>query len=310
MPIRRTLEHGWLIFADSVWLRRVRSGLSSLLLALLIWPIGIAGIVLYMVSAGGEPDEVIMGLSSMAIGLVFLALWLCGVWIVTSPEPLSNPGRGKPNVGQWIRALHIAAIVMLGVYGIAAVMYGRQDSLNVTLTIITLAAGILCWTAYVLGFLLLLAYMRRLACRHTKPALRKLLAFLLWGGIGFAVLAIIGGSVVAGAAMIASSATGWVAAGAGPAIAPSPTSVPSPAASSTSMPTTVPAVALPARMRSSMLVGIAIAALFYLFVLVWGGGWLLALISFRRTLNQTINENAAAAYNAWLHPTPSPPQAV
>ncbi|HKQ50326.1 MAG TPA: hypothetical protein VJZ71_19795 [Phycisphaerae bacterium] len=327
LPIRRTLEHGWLIFADSAWLWRVRGGLSSLLLSLLVWPVGIAGIVLYtVVSAGGEPDEVVLGVLTLATGLAFIALLLFGVWGVTSPEPLSNPGRMKTNLGHWIRALNVAAIVT-AVVGVC-VSSGTHEitAPDIIKVLSIIGVGAVGGSAYLLGFLLLLVHMRRLARRVSKPSLGNLLSFILWSGIGFTALTL-GGVVTA--AVIGGRGVAPVS---GPSSAPSPTTMnvrvrpmavsvewPSPASAPASGPAqivsptttpTAPGAVMPPRMPAVMFLSVAFAVAFYLFVLALGGAWLLALISFRRILKQTIRENSAATYNAWLHPIPSPPQAT
>lgn len=318
LPVGRTLKHGWLIFAEPAWLRRVRGGLSLLLLTLLVWPVGIAIIVFYAVfSAGGEPDAIIMAVLTWSIGVVYIALWLFGVWGVTTPEPASNPGRAPSKLGPWIRALHVVAILMLGASfyissGDQEVPSPSPFDLLRIFWPVTVS-----WTAYALGFLLLVAHMRRLARRIIKPTLRKLLTFLLWGGIFFAALAVTGVAIALGAAYTA-TVSGGGAAGPGPTMAPTTMTVRAvpmgvsaswtPTTAPTTGPATVvaPVVATPLRMPFAMLFGVLVAASFYLFILVWGGAGLLALISFRRILNQTIHENASAAYAAWLNPPSLP----
>lgn len=312
LPVRRTLEHGWLIFADSTWLRRVRGGLSTMLLTLLVWPVGIAIIVFYAVfSAGGEPDAIIMAVLTWSIGVVYIALWLFGVWGVTMPEPTSNPGRAPSKLGPWIRALQVVAIIMLGAsFYISSGEHEVPSPSPFDLLRIFWPVTV-SWTAYALGFLLLVAHMRRLARRIIKPTLRKLLTFLLWGGIFFAALT--GAAISLGAAFTTTV-------GPGPTMAPTTMTirtVPMGVSASwtpTTAPTTVPAtvvapvIATPPRLPMAMFLGVVFAAFFYLFVFVWGGAWLLALISFRRILKQTIRGNASAAYNAWLNPALTLPQ--
>ena len=328
IPIRRTLEHGWLLFADPAWLRRLRGGLSQLLLTLLVWPIGIAVIVTYAVfAAADEPDPIVMAVMTWSIGVVFIALWLFGVWRVTTPEPATNSGRGPARLGTWIRALHVLALVAFAATFYISSGFEETPSPAVIDWLRNLGPAAVTWMAYTLGFLLLLAHLRRLARRVVKPTLRKLLTFLLWGGVCFCVFGVIGGVLAVGAAYNAAVSAGAIMSSAGPSSAPSsasltvrtvpmgasiswsttaPTTGPAVVVMTTTMPTTAPVVVMPPRWPAVMALGVMFAAGFYLFILVWGGAWLLALISFRRILRQTIHENASATYAAWLNPNPAP----
>jgi hypothetical protein len=318
LPIVRTLDHGWLIFADAAWLRRVHSGLSLLLLSMLFAPVGIAGIVLYVVAASGVPDEVTIVVASWAVSVVLIALWLFGVWGVTAPELASKPGSAPLKLGWCVRVFHVIALVAFAAsYYIAAgvdetALRGPLDWLRLVVpTLIT-------WTAYVLGFFALVAHVRRLARRSTKALLQKLLTFIHWGGIVVAVFAVSGGAIAIvatfGTTITPAPTTMSVqAVPMGVSVSWTPTTAPTtgPAAvAATTMPTSAPFAATAVPMRGPMVIGMAVGGCFYLFILIWGIAWLVALIALRRALKQTINDNAAAAYAVWRgssSPVPSAP---
>lgn len=276
LPIRRTLEHGWLIFSDPNWLEKLRSGISFLLGILLVGVIGVIGLTAYVVIGTGAthgPNPIVLAAMGMTLSFTIVAMWLRGIWRLTSPT--STPGHQHSKLGHWIRDLNITSALVYLISGPLASILATLGMPDKQAASLWFGGAVLAWSVYVLSFLLLLVYMRRLARRVFKPTLDKLISFVLWGGVLLALPSAIL-LAIAMESVYKQSIVTTLMVTISPAFSPVPT----------------------------MSVGVVFAAGFYLVVLVWGGAWLLALISFRRILKQTIHENASAAYAAWLNPPP------
>ena len=312
-PITKTLDHGWLIFADPDWLRRLRSGFCWFLLTLLVGMFGIVATAIWVhfiiISMGSEPN---IGSDlgwAWAIGLPLVSSWLMAIWRVTAPEPELTPVRKETHLDVWIRTLNVVAALSWVPYTIGAADGRSNDS---RMPIASFAFGILMTSAFSLGLVLLLIHLRRLSRRNTKPTLGKLLTFLLWGGIALTILTAAGaaGSIYLTSSMRTASAPSptstyvrarplGVSVSWSPPLTTATTSAPPPA--SAPLAPTKTTATVPARPPSGMLIALSLGAVFYFFVVVWCVGGLIALIGIWQVLRKAINENASANYSTWMN---------
>ena len=204
--IESALHHGWLMFADPQWLRRLRSGVTLILWTLLASVICYVGMIIiviaFFVPSGGPPELWFIQVPMIVVGLGLWAAWLISVIRLTSPEPGGRAGGGirRGTLAKWIVALTVAPALSMLISGFSydTMMTSPELPLFDTWLVSKLILSYIASLSGMVGFFLLLIVMRRIARRHTAKGLGKLMTVMIWGsaalGVGWtaAMLAMMG----------------------------------------------------------------------------------------------------------------------
>lgn len=198
-PIRRSLEHGWLRFADVAWLRRVRLGVdltlaTGLLSVLLTGAFTVSFMAQIARNINQPPDPRFMSGWTLAMTLIIGGAVLVVVWFLTSPEPPgsgSAPARRSP-LARWIIGIYgFGFLTSFGYLAVAPAFF--DPTAVIEFSAVRVLAGFI-WLAGNIGgaiaLFLLMVYLRRIARRDIDRGLSKLMTFLIWGlgilaGLGF-----------------------------------------------------------------------------------------------------------------------------
>lgn len=171
-----------LVFSDTKWLRRVRSGVTLLVTALL-WPIALTLIVVLLnLLPIGIVNRIPLGVIHFLVDDAFkpfLVVGAIGIWRATSPNPLLTDIRVCRLIRPIARGLGIAPSVLLG-----APLMGPAWQHPVP--------AVLAIFAVFVSLALTLYYVGELALRGRRPRLRTAvnvsIVIVAAGGIGLAMV--------------------------------------------------------------------------------------------------------------------------
>lgn len=168
-PVVQSLRADDLHFADVRWLRRVRSGVGWLLVAVL----GVVALLAWVSVTGGSGSSAFAAVGGLLLSVVCLACGGFGVFGITSPEPNSPAGvrgRGAGIAGRWLGVGSPVLLVLM--YGPLGPLESAAGVRMILLILATLGipACALCT----------LVYLRSLARRAKKSGLARLSSVLIW----------------------------------------------------------------------------------------------------------------------------------
>ncbi len=172
-------------FADPTWVRTLARGVR-----LIIWGIVVIvlGVILAVVLAAAVPALVMVAIVAPLLGYI---LMLVGTWRMTEPDP---SGLGEDQYGTSRRLIRITLV--LGV--IDALLDVVQELITVppAVRLALLILAVLFGIAAVVGLFAQLQYLKKLALRIPDAKLAGRAHFLMYGlGIGYGLLAVVGGSM-------------------------------------------------------------------------------------------------------------------
>ena len=203
--IQESLRHGWLGYADPMWLRRLRTGITIplwMILGTVVFYFALVGWIMFSAISSATsgspqpPDMTWLPIIMLPVALAYAAASLTSVWLLTSPEPVPGQGRLQTGLATWIRILFVGvigmgllmAVIYTGVYLNADSPQSFLANPGTAGTVISVLASILYAGAGGFAFLLLLVHLRRIARRNFKKGLAKLTTVLAWGSCAVALL--------------------------------------------------------------------------------------------------------------------------
>lgn len=194
--IESALHHGWLMFADPRWLRRLRSGVTLILWTLLAAVLNYIGFMVTLnimfTASSGAPDELFTLAPYVVIGVGIAAVWLVSAFKLTMPEPTHVPdGRSRRGtLAKWALAMSILPIfsVIITAFRIG-LMITDFSPFEMPNSVFALSAigGHAADLASMVGLFLLMILMRRISRRVPRSGLGKLMSVLIWGTVGLCV---------------------------------------------------------------------------------------------------------------------------
>lgn len=202
-PVQDSIRHGSLGYADPGWLRKLRTGVT-----IPLWTI-LAGVVLYVVlivwvisvtvpaaaSGASQPPDMTALMPVMAVfGLGIGIATLVSIWLLTTPEPVPGGGLQTSTLATWIRWLTgvsygVGTVIMVGMWVLSPARFGAPPfgfgETDTLFGILYIVVSVINGAVYSASFLLLLIHLRRLARRHYRKGLGRLMTFLIWGSVAF-----------------------------------------------------------------------------------------------------------------------------
>jgi len=197
-PVRRSLDGGWLHFANEKWLRRIRLGvdlaIATVALAFVLFVAWMIFLVAHMAKTQGQPEFEALFLGVFVIAAVLGAVVSIVMWLLTTPEPVpadrgANARRSK--LAGWTLGLFYTSLGA-GIVSMA-VFFSRFDPMAPPeFSVSQIPAHIAGWYSqigYTVAWFLLLVYLRRIARRDMDGGLAKLMSFLVWGYVALVAVA-------------------------------------------------------------------------------------------------------------------------
>lgn len=202
------MRQGWLIFADSGWLRKLRTGIDISLWMMLgsVVVSFLLGLLLVMsVSNNGQGvNPVDFQIFTAVSSIIFLIAWLIVVWYLTTPERVrygtAMPGQGitSPGAGlsempplkeqrttlcRWCLFLNVLPILSLPMYGFGFSLARSLEHNKKIFGALLVLIGLIGLVGSCVGYFLLLIHLRRIARRDTRKGLGKFFSFLIWSAV-------------------------------------------------------------------------------------------------------------------------------
>ena len=194
--IESALHHGWLMFADPQWLKRLRGGVTLILwtlLAIVLSYIGyVATLIVIMMPGGIITSNLAVQVPFLTIGLGIAIAWLVSAFKLTAPEPsgaTADPLRRGllSKLAATMSAMPIVLIILvvcrIALWTTDFFGFYEYESVRRLLGIGGYAASLVGGV----GFVLLMVLMRRIARRIPRKGLGKLMSVLAWGMAGLTV---------------------------------------------------------------------------------------------------------------------------